>query len=312
MREQATVAVVIPAYNAAATLTATIDSAIAQGPIAEIVVIDDGSRDETLSVARMFEPRVRVLTGPNVGVSAARNRGVAETRAPWVLFLDSDDQLVDGSIAQRLATPGADTADVVICDWQEMVDDGQGNVTEGRTRAIDWVAMTADAQHATATDVWATTSAIMYRRALVDRIGGFRADLPVIQDARYLFDAAYHGARFLHAPHVGARYRVVPGSLSRRDPGRFWADVLLNGKQIEALWRAHGALTPAQTKALAGIYNHAARGLFAARHPAYLEAVDSHRALGLPLPLHSRVAGPLAQAIGQRSAQVLLSIVGRG
>ena len=57
---------------------------------------------------------------------------------------------------------------------------------------------------ATAVTVWATTAAILYRRTILDnsRIGGFRRDLPVIQDARFLFDAAFQGARFAHAPHI--------------------------------------------------------------------------------------------------------------
>lgn len=310
------VAVIVPAYNAAATLASTVESALGQPAVEEIVIIDDGSRDDTLAVARSLErPGVRVLSGPNQGVSAARNRGIAETRAAWLLFLDSDDQLTPGTIEKRLATTaacGTDCGTVVICDWVEMIDNGVGTVTPGRTRSIDWHAVAVDPEIATATDVWATTAAILYQRTIVDRIGGFRADLPVIQDARYLFDAAYHGARFVQAPHVGARYRVLPGSLSRRDPGRFWKDVLVNGEQIEAAWRARGALTHAQRIAVAGIYNHAARGLFAARHEAYFEAITAQRRLGLEVPLHSRIAAPLARAIGQGRAHALLSLVGRG
>ena len=84
----------------------------------------------------------------------------------------------------------------------------------------------------------------MYRRSLVEKIGGFREDLPVIQDARFLFDAAYHGARFAHSAHVGARYRISPQSLSRRDPARFWRDALLNGNaDRSAVAKARRALT---------------------------------------------------------------------
>src|SRR5712692_4310322 len=70
------------------------------------------------------------------------------------------------------------------------------------------------------------------RRSLVEKIGGFREDLPVIQDARFLSDATYHGASFVHSPHLGARYRISLQGLSRRDPARFWRDVLLSGRQI--------------------------------------------------------------------------------
>ena len=115
---------------------------------------------------------------------------------------------------------------------------------QGPVRSVDVEALAADPEVACATRFWAPPAALMYRRSLVDKIGGFRPDLPVIQDARFLFDAASHGAGFARSPHVGAFYRVRPQSLSRRDPARFWRDVLLNGTQIEALWRRAAASPP--------------------------------------------------------------------
>ena len=70
---------------------------------------------------------------------------------------------------------------------------------------------------ATATHVWAPPAAVFYRKSLVDRIGGFNVRLPVIQDARFLFDAAFHGARFCHFA-TWARAIASTGSLSRANP----------------------------------------------------------------------------------------------
>jgi glycosyltransferase involved in cell wall biosynthesis len=279
---------------------------LAQQCVAETIVIDDGSTDDSLAVARAFEPAVRVLAGPNQGVSAARNRGIAETTAPWLLFLDSDDLLTPQTLKTRLSSAAG--ADVVISDWEEMIDEG-GAITAGPHRAIDWPALKADAELATAVHVWATTAALLYRRSIVERIGGFRPDLPIIQDARFLFDAAYHGARFAQSSHVGAQYRILPASLSRRNPARFWEDVLLNGQQIEAVWRAKGSLDDAHRSAVFGIYNSAGRGLFAAGHRRYFEAVERQRQLGLALPRHSQLAAPLARLVGLRAARSMLSLV---
>src|SRR5262249_9369450 len=272
------------------TLGASLMSASSQESVREMIVVDDGSTDDTVAVARSFEPRMRVLTGPNRGVSAVRNRGIAETKADWLLFLDADDLLTPGTIAARLDTARTCGADVVVCDWEEIVEGENGRASGGPRRSVDWCALAGDAEIATATDVWAPPAAILYRRSLVERIGGFRTDLPVAEDARFLFDAAYHGARFAQSPHIGAKYRVAPGSLSRRDPALFWTCVLRNGQQIEALWRARGMLDAPRRLAIHGIYNHAARGLFAAAHPAYFEAVMALRRVGLPLPRHSQVA----------------------
>lgn len=305
------VSVIVPCYNADASIAAALESALAQDVSVEVLVIDDGSTDNSLAIAREFEPRVRVVSGANRGVSLARNTGIAETGSEWVVFLDADDMLEPNTLAQRIATAKAKAASVVISDWQEMHDDGFGRLVVGAHKNIDWQAIEADAEVATATSVWATTSAILYNRAIVEKIGGFRRDLPIIQDARFLFDAAYNGARFAHFPHVGARYRVSSKSLSRRAPVQFWHDVLTNGTQIETLWRARGVLSPQQSVALAGIYDAAARGLFEAESMDYFKAVTQQHALKHPVPIHPRIAAPLARAVGLRRARQIFSWVGR-
>ncbi|HEY1980050.1 MAG TPA: glycosyltransferase [Xanthobacteraceae bacterium] len=305
------VAIVVPCYNAGSTLAATLESALVQDVPVEVVVVDDGSTDNSLAVARAFEPKVRVVTGRNQGASIARNSGIAATNTEWIVFLDADDMLEPGTLAKRLATARTANADVVICDWREMHDDGAGHITAGAHRSIDWPALEADAELATAVHVWATTAAILYRRAIVEKIGGFRPDLPVIQDAGFLFDAAYHGARFGRSDHIGARYRVLGNSLSRRNPGRFSYDLLVNGRHIEKAWRARGPLDDVRRKTVMGIYNTAGRSLFAAGHPAYFEAVEAQRSLGSALPLHSRLAPPIARLVGLCAAKSVFSLLGR-
>jgi len=86
------ISVVIPAYNRAALLGAAIDSALAQTHRdREIVVVDDGSTDETAAVVARYGAQVRYVRQPNGGEASARNRGVREAAGTWVAFLDSDD-----------------------------------------------------------------------------------------------------------------------------------------------------------------------------------------------------------------------------
>ena len=87
------VSVVIPAYNAEATLAETLDSALAQSlRDIEVIVIDDGSTDRTAAIAAdANDPRVRVISVQNGGVARARNRGIHESRAELIAFLDADD-----------------------------------------------------------------------------------------------------------------------------------------------------------------------------------------------------------------------------
>lgn len=88
----ANVSVVIPCYNGARFLRETLESAVAQthSPL-EILVIDDGSTDDSAAIAESFGPPVRVIRQSNQGESVARNRGIEEAKGNWVAFLDADD-----------------------------------------------------------------------------------------------------------------------------------------------------------------------------------------------------------------------------
>jgi glycosyltransferase involved in cell wall biosynthesis len=83
---------VIPSYNRAPLITATIESVLAQDfDDHEVIVVDDGSTDGTLDVLAQFGPRIRVLQQRNSGPAVARNRGIAEARGTYIATLDSDD-----------------------------------------------------------------------------------------------------------------------------------------------------------------------------------------------------------------------------
>ncbi|HWZ60408.1 MAG TPA: glycosyltransferase [Gemmatimonadaceae bacterium] len=104
----ADVSVVIPTYNRADLLPRAIESALSQtAPPAEVVIVDDGSTDDTpATLARYVERhagRVRVLRIPNGGVARARNAGIAAARSAWVALLDSDDEWVPSKLAVQMA-----------------------------------------------------------------------------------------------------------------------------------------------------------------------------------------------------------------
>ncbi|MDB5451809.1 MAG: glycosyltransferase family 2 protein [Caulobacteraceae bacterium] len=302
------ISVVVPCYNAARTAAATIESALAQDAPVEVIAIDDGSSDDTAAVLKGFGSRIQAQFGPNRGVSAARNSAAAAASGDWLLFLDSDDLLTPGTLARRLQS-SADDVDLVACHWREF-QEIDGAIVEGEVRKLRPIPPGPDAEVVVATDAWAPPAALLYRRSVVEAIGGFRPDLPVIQDARYLFDAVHRGARVAVSDHVGARYRVVEGSLSRRNPGQFWSDVLLNGRQIEGLWRERPGLDPMRLAALRAIYDQAARGLLAAGDERFFEAEREARRLG-GRTRQVAAAGLLARSLGLANASRVVSWVTR-
>ena len=310
---QPVVSVLVPCFNKQPFVAETLDSALAQSlPDIELIVVDDGSTDGSREVLRRYEGRAKVLYEPNRGASAARARALREARGRYVQYLDADDVLLPFALEQRVAALERTGCDVAYSDWQRLRPTHGDAFAPAEVVARTLEEVHADPEIACFTSFWAPPVALLYTRELAARLT-WSTTLPVIQDARYLLDAAIAGARFVRVPSVSAYYRDLPGSgLSRTSNVRFVRDVLTNGDEVAALWRARGPLAPAQRQALADNYDYAARGLFR-EHPelaqhcaAALAELGALRPLGWP-----RIALALERALGHRTALGVLARVGR-
>lgn len=105
------VSILIPAYNAERWIAETISSAIGQTwPATEIIVVDDGSTDRTLQVARQFQSKsVKVATQPNRGASTARNAALRLAQGEYIQWLDADDLLAPDKVARQMEQAGDGT-----------------------------------------------------------------------------------------------------------------------------------------------------------------------------------------------------------
>lgn len=98
------ISVVIPTYNAPSLLLETLNSVFAQTLTDfEVVVINDGSTDDTVERLRSVRDRIRLITQTNAGIGAARNRGIDEARGKYVALLDHDDLFLPGKLAAQAA-----------------------------------------------------------------------------------------------------------------------------------------------------------------------------------------------------------------
>lgn len=117
------VSILIPAYNAAPWIAETLSSALGQThPRCEIIVVDDGSRDETVqrtrAVADAHPDRIRVVSQTNAGASAARNHALRLARGEFIQYLDADDLLSSRKIELQLARlASAPAAALATCRW---------------------------------------------------------------------------------------------------------------------------------------------------------------------------------------------------
>jgi glycosyltransferase involved in cell wall biosynthesis len=98
------VSILIPAYNAGEWIADTLRSAVGQTwERKEIIVVNDGSKDNTVDVVRQFEPQgVRIVTQENQGAAAARNRAFAESKGDYIQWLDADDLLASDKVARQM------------------------------------------------------------------------------------------------------------------------------------------------------------------------------------------------------------------
>ncbi len=172
------VSVIVPAYNSASTVSATLDSIRAQDwRDLEIVVVDDGSTDETAAIAERHaaaDPRVRVIRQPNSGVAAARNHALRVTRGAFVSPCDADDIWHPQRITRlmrRMEVLGPDTGYVYspsrIIDEQDRVTGQKGiagfeGATYLRSLVLNFVG---------------NGSAILIRREALDDVGGYSTTL---------------------------------------------------------------------------------------------------------------------------------------
>jgi glycosyltransferase involved in cell wall biosynthesis len=304
------VSIVIPCFNAASTVGETIESALAQSwSDIEVIAIDDGSNDGSAAILRSFGGRIRAKFGPNRGVSAARNSGTASATGSFVQYLDADDLLGPEAIERRLRALHETGADVAYSDWQRFDAGADGSRRLGEIVAQKIEDIDSDTEIACATTFWAPPAAILYTRHIVDAVGGWSLSLPVIQDARFLFDAARRRARFVHVTGVSAFYRDAGTSLSRGNLGRFMLDIYRNGIEIQSLWEVDGPLTEKRQAVLAGTFDMTARTFFRLGMPEFDDAVARLRSISKRRFGYPEVAHRVTQIAGRN---VAVAAVGLG
>jgi glycosyltransferase involved in cell wall biosynthesis len=172
------VSVVIPTYNRAWCLREAVDSALTQEfADFELVVVDDGSTDDTRQVLKGYGDRVTVLSLENRGVSAARNAGIAAARGALIAFLDSDDLWLPGKLRRQVEF-FASHPEALICQTEELWFKHGRRVNPGkRHRKRGGMIFEPSLELCLV-----SPSAVMVRRELFERVGCFDEELPACED----------------------------------------------------------------------------------------------------------------------------------
>jgi len=218
------ISVIVPCYNARPWIEATLRSVLSQdaGPL-QVVVVDDGSQDDTAAHVAQAYPAVQVLRQPNAGVAAARNRGLAAARGRWVAFIDADDLWLPGKLSAQLALLQAHPdARMAYTAWQVWASD-QPEPDPQWLQALPahLPGPSGDVYPDLLLECAVWTSTVLADRALLQELGGFDQALAVGED----YDLWLRASRLtpvLRVPQPLALYRQHPRSLTRRAPACNW------------------------------------------------------------------------------------------
>lgn len=259
------VSVIIPAYNAAHCLAETMTSVQQQTFTDwELLVIDDGSHDRTAEIVQQFQQddvRIRLIRQPNQGVSIARNRGVAESQAAIIAFLDADDQWLPTKLNAHLEQFQANPQlGVSFAQVEFLTQSGKptGQISSSQLTGLKPANLLCE-------NPTTTTSNWVIRRAVWSEVGGFCATMSYSEDLEWLLRVvcAQHW-QIAGIPAVLTRYRTSTTGLS--------ADLY----RMEAGW--HTLVDQAKTYTPDLVQQHFA--IAQAIHLRYL----ARRALRLRLP----------------------------
>jgi glycosyltransferase involved in cell wall biosynthesis len=204
------VSVVVPCYNQARFLGEAIESVLAQShPLFEVVVVDDGSTDDTSEVAARY-PGVRLVRQENRGLSGARNAGLARSRGEYVVFLDADDRLLPGALEAGVERLEARPACAFVSGHYRFI-------------AVDGSFLRQEPERIVGKDRYAALlqlnyigppAVVMYRRAVFESVGAFDSSVnPAADYDLYLRIAR----RFAVSSHekVVAEYRQHGTNMTR-------------------------------------------------------------------------------------------------
>ena len=228
------VSVIIPTYNYARFLNNCINSVITQSyENTEIIVVDDGSTDNTREVISVFGNRINYIYQENQGLSSARNTGLLNAGGEYIQFLDSDDILHKDAIKERvLFLEKNPEVSIAVCRNKEFSDtDKNGNpIINGHWKLPE---ENLDI-HLCYLNI-APPHAFLIRRKVAQDVGTFDKGLKACEDYDYWLRSLLKGHVPVYCPRGLVYYRKHPESMSSLSVSQLNYDIILNKRQYEAV-----------------------------------------------------------------------------
>lgn len=203
------VSIIVPVYNAEPYLGETLESLLAEGyPNVEIIVVNDGSTDNSLAIAQEFANKhshIHLINQPNAGVCCARNHGIREAQGKYILPVDADDLLVSGFIQWAVSVMDTNDDVRVVVPKAEFFGNKEG----------EWHLPTFTPQLLAHRNMIPATA--LYRRADWERVGGYCEEIQAREDWEFWIHILKDGGHVLTSPQLGLRYRIHADSKRTTD-----------------------------------------------------------------------------------------------
>jgi glycosyltransferase involved in cell wall biosynthesis len=210
MTDRPSITLVTPAYNQGEFLAETIDSVLGQQcPGLEYIVLDDGSTDETPSVAARYADRIRYERQANMGQARTLNKGWAMARGELVGYLSSDDVLFQGALEALAQVLRDDPGCVCVFPDADLIDERSRVIKRGVCRPFDLAALVVEQE-------CYIGPGALFRRDAFEKAGGWRSDLRLAPDREFWMRLAVYGS-FRMIPRSLAGYRMHTGSISYKE-----------------------------------------------------------------------------------------------
>jgi len=281
------VSVIIPTYNRAETVRRSIDSALDQTyrPL-EVIVVDDGSSDNTREVLEGYGDRIRAIYQENGGPSVARNTGVSAARGEFIAFLDSDDTWKPSKTEAQVRLMLAGGAQVPCCISNASLIAGDGSVTTS-FGVSDVLSGLTEGYWTNPAPIIATrfilfNQVIMIRREAFGKIGGFKPRMRLLEDYDLAFRLALLGPWAFASDPLVEKYNDTDGIgvVAMLDPvvhARAWQGVLegflrepIPDSHVKSLLQSALADVKTEIRSVQALQGSSAAGRLAARISMFL------------------------------------------
>lgn len=235
MSGQPLISVIIPCYNASNYITSSIRSVLNQNwPRLEIVVVDDGSNDDSVKVVSENFPFVKLIKQSNQGVAAARNNGISQSNGEWIAFLDADDIWLPEKLNQQWTLLRANPEVRLSCTswqmWQSLDQEPSAEfVKQVNSMPMNQLSGSGPSgwiypDLLAACVVW--TSTVLAHRSAFDEVGVFDTTLRIGEDYD-LWMRISRVTQILRLPQPFALYRRHNESLTKSVPSINWEAVVI-------------------------------------------------------------------------------------